>query len=168
MAFRPEYLLALDRISVITAALVYLALAGLLVRPMMRITRNMVAYRENPEDTSRIIPPSGRYDEIGVAENELATLQSQLSGLLREKARLANSASPSRRSITTCETFFQAHSLSPTGSRRFRSNRSAFLPQLIRALDRAIILCTNTMKYGRSEERLLIEPEWPCALFSPR
>ncbi len=77
-------------ISIITAALVYLALTGLLVRPMMRITRNMVAYRENPEDTSRIITPSGRYDEVGVAEKELAALQMQLSGLLREKARLAN------------------------------------------------------------------------------
>ena len=37
-------------ISMITATLVYLALATLLVRPMMRITHNMVFYRENPEN----------------------------------------------------------------------------------------------------------------------
>ncbi|MBJ7532549.1 hypothetical protein JDN40_00095, partial [Rhodomicrobium vannielii ATCC 17100] len=67
-------------------AAVYLALSKLLVAPMMRITRNMVAYRENPEDTTRIITPSGRDDEVGVAEKELANLQTQLSGLLREKA----------------------------------------------------------------------------------
>ena len=50
----------------------------------------MVLYRENPEDACRIIVPSGRGDEIGVAEKELAVLQTQLSGFLREKARLAN------------------------------------------------------------------------------
>lgn len=77
-------------ISMITAALVYLALIGLLVRPMMRITGAMFFYRENPEDTARIIVPSGRRDEIGVAEKELAALQTQLTDLLREKARLAN------------------------------------------------------------------------------
>ena len=44
-------------ISIITAALVYFALNGLLVQPMMRITRNMLRFSENPEDASRIIVP---------------------------------------------------------------------------------------------------------------
>jgi hypothetical protein len=47
-------------ISVITAALVYFALNGLLVQPMMRITRNMLRFSQNPEDASRIIVPSPR------------------------------------------------------------------------------------------------------------
>jgi len=49
-------------ISVITAALVYFALNGLFVQPMMRIARNMLRFSENPEDASRIIVPSERRD----------------------------------------------------------------------------------------------------------
>jgi signal transduction histidine kinase len=140
-------------ISLITAALVYLALNGLLVRPMVRITRNMVLYRENPEDTSRIMVPSARQDEVGVAEQELATLQTQLSGLLREKARLANlglavsKINHDLRNILASAQLVSDRLATVTDPTVQRS-----LPRLIRALDRAITLCTNTMKYGRSEE----------------
>ena len=140
-------------ISVITAALVYLALTGLLVRPMMRITRNMVAYRENPEDTSRIITPSGRHDEVGVAEKELATLQMQLSGLLREKARLANvGLAVSKINHDLRNILSSAQLVSDRLATVADPTVQRFVPRLIRALDRAIMLCTNTMKYGRSEE----------------
>jgi len=63
-------------ISLVTAALVYLSLHRLLVRPMRRITASMVEFREDPEDASRVIAASRRRDEIGVAERELAVLQS--------------------------------------------------------------------------------------------
>ena len=52
-----------------------------------------------------------------------------------------------------CGTSFPARSWYRTGSPRLPIPPfSASFPRLIRALDRAIILCTNTMKYGRSEE----------------
>ena len=47
-------------ISGITATLVYLALHYLLVRPMRRITANMMAFRDDPENPARIIAASGR------------------------------------------------------------------------------------------------------------
>ncbi|HYP36443.1 MAG TPA: sensor histidine kinase, partial [Stellaceae bacterium] len=62
-------------ISLVTAALVYLSLQWLLVRPMRRITANMMNFREDPEDASRMITAGGRTDEIGVAERELGVLQ---------------------------------------------------------------------------------------------
>ena len=49
-------------ISVITAALVYMALSGLLVRPMMRLAQNMMHFSEKPDDPMRIIVPSDRTD----------------------------------------------------------------------------------------------------------
>ncbi len=76
-------------ISLITAALVYFAISALLVRPMMRISRNMLHFGEHPEDPSRIITPSGRFDEIGTAERELETMQRQLTQALNQKNRLA-------------------------------------------------------------------------------
>ena len=76
-------------ISVITATLVYLALHYMFVRPMRRITANMMAFRADPENPDRIIAPSARADEIGIAERELATMQSELASMLQQKSRLA-------------------------------------------------------------------------------
>ncbi len=140
-------------ISVMTAACVYLALNGLLVRPMMRITRNMIAYRENPEDDSKIIVASGRRDEVGIAEKELATLQKQLSGLIREKARLANvGLAVSKINHDLRNILSSAQLVSDRLAAIPDPTVQRFAPRLIRALDRAITLCTNTIRYGRSEE----------------
>src|SRR6476660_571622 len=73
-------------ISVITAALVYFALNGLLVQPMMRIARNMLRFSQNPGDASRIIVPTPRRDEIGTAERELAHMQGELTQTLQQKS----------------------------------------------------------------------------------
>ena len=73
----------------IAAAFVYLVLHYLFVRPMRRITGNMVAFRADPENADRIIVPSGRADEIGTAEQELATMQAELASMLQQKNRLA-------------------------------------------------------------------------------
>ena len=63
----------------------YLAVA----RPMARLMRAMIDFRNNPEDPSRIARASSRRDEIGRAERELATMQGELYGFLQQKARLA-------------------------------------------------------------------------------
>ena len=55
-------------ISAITASLVYHSLQWLLVRPMRRMTANMVAFRADPENPARIMAASDRMDEIGTAE----------------------------------------------------------------------------------------------------
>ena len=49
----------------------------------------MVAFRADPENTDRVIAPSGRADEIGTAERELATMQTELASMLHQKNRLA-------------------------------------------------------------------------------
>jgi hypothetical protein len=86
-------------ISAITAALVYLALHYMFVRPMRHITANMIAFRADPEDNEPAIVPSTRVDEIGIAERELATMQSELASMLHQKSRLAGLALHRRRSI---------------------------------------------------------------------
>ena len=102
---------------------------------------------------SRIITPSGRYDEVGVAEKELATLQMQLSGLLREKVRLANvGLAVSKINHDLRNLLSSAQLVSDRLATVADPTVERFVPRLIRALDRAIVLCTNTIKYGRSEE----------------
>lgn len=77
-------------ISAISAALVYISLLWLLVRPLRRLTEGMVAFGADPENPARIIVPSSRVDEIGVAERELAIMQQDLSQTLHQKNRLAS------------------------------------------------------------------------------
>ena len=89
LTFSVNILLLSLVISGITAALVYLALHYLLVRPMRRITGSMIAFRADPENPARIIAESGRTDEVGRAEEELAAMQRELASMLHQQSRLA-------------------------------------------------------------------------------
>src|SRR5471030_1326211 len=87
--FSSNLLLVSLGIAILTAALVYLALHYLFVRPMRRLTAGLVAFHEDPENSARIIVPSQRGDEIGVAERELSDMQRDLVSMLHQKSRLA-------------------------------------------------------------------------------
>src|SRR5262249_26060636 len=89
LRFSVNILLLSLMISIITAALVYLSLHLLLVRPMRRITANMMAFRSDPENPARVIVASSRQDEVGIAERELAMMQRDLASMLQQKSRLA-------------------------------------------------------------------------------
>ncbi|MEL7544942.1 MAG: HAMP domain-containing sensor histidine kinase, partial [Pseudomonadota bacterium] len=140
-------------ISMIAASLVYLALNWLLVRPMQRMVRAMEHYSADPEDASRILTPSGRGDEIGIAERELARMQDDLSQLLKQKNRLA--------ALGLAVSKINHDLRNMLASAQLISDRFAavddpivkrFAPKLIGALDRAVDLCRSTLRYGRAEE----------------
>lgn len=140
-------------ISVITAALVYLSLNTLLVRPIMHIADNMLHFSNQPEDASRIIVPTGRRDEIGTAERELSHMQTELSLLLHQKSRLAalglavSKINHDLRNMLASAQLLSdrlAYSEDPTVQR--------FAPKLIASLDRAIAFCNDTLRFGRAEE----------------
>lgn len=76
-------------ISIMTAGLVFFALRWLLILPMRRITASISRFREAPDDRSRIISPSERADEVGIAERELAEMQDAVRQALRQKENLA-------------------------------------------------------------------------------
>jgi signal transduction histidine kinase len=140
-------------ISLFTAALVYLALSNLLVRPMMRITDNMLRFAKAPEDPARIIEPSDRGDEVGIAERELAAMQRQLSQLLRQKNRLAQlglAVSKINHDLRNMLANAQLISDRLTGLPDPTVQR--FAPKLIASLDRAINFCNDTLKFGRAQE----------------
>ena len=140
-------------ISITTAALVYLALNTMLVRPMMRITHNILSFSQRPEDASRIIVPSKRKDEIGVAERGLAHMQGELTHTLQQKNRLAAlGLAVSKISHDLRNMLANAQLISD----RLRSlpdpTVQRFAPKLIASLDRAISLCESTLRFGRAEE----------------
>ena len=140
-------------ISLFTAALVYFALSNLLVRPLMRITQNMLRFSKNPEDTSRIITPSTRTDEVGTAERELAAMQSQLSQLFHQKNRLAQlGLAVSKINHDLRNMLASAQLISDRLSALPDPTVQKFAPKLIASLDRAISFCNDTLKFGRAEE----------------
>lgn len=140
-------------ISLITAALVYFALSYLLVRPMMRITRNMVRFSENPEDPERIIAPSDRADEIGVAERQLASMQRDLSQLFLQKNRLAQlGLAVSKVNHDLRNMLANAQLISDRLTSVPDPTVQRFAPKLIASLDRAINFCNDSLRFGRAEE----------------
>ena len=140
-------------ISVITAALVYFALNGLLVQPMMRIARNMLRFSQNPEDASRIIVPSQRQDEIGTAERELAHMQEELTQTLQQKSRLAAlGLAVSKINHDLRNMLANAQLISDRLSSLPDPAVQRFAPKLIASLGRAITLADSTLKFGRAEE----------------
>lgn len=140
-------------ISVIAATLVYLSLNSLLIKPIGRLTRNMMAFGEDPEDSSRVISPSKRTDEIGIVESELADMQSQLGNLLRQKSRLAAlGLAVSKINHDLRNMLSSAQLISDRMGSIPDPTVQRFAPKLIASLDRAIRLCSDTLKYGRTEE----------------
>jgi signal transduction histidine kinase len=151
--FSVNILLLSLAISGITAMLVYLALHYLLVRPMGRITQNMVAFRADPENPARIIASSGRNDEIGVAQEELAAMQREIASMLHQKSRLAALGlavskinHDLRNLLASAQLFSDQLSTLPD------PKVQRFAPKLMRAIERAIAFCQSTLSYGAVQE----------------
>ena len=137
-------------ISLITAGLVFLSLRWLTVRPLMRFTEKMEAFRDHPDDPAAIIVPSRRADEVGLAERELHDMQIAVLAALKQKDRLA--------ALGTAVTKVNHDLRNMLGTASLVSERLAAsgdpdvqrtVPRLMEALDRAADLCTRTLDYTR-------------------
>jgi signal transduction histidine kinase len=140
-------------ISIITAALVYLSLDALLVKPMTKLTWNIVRFSERPEDPTRVISPSSRRDEIGTAERELSAMQQELSETLSQKNRLAAlGLAVSKISHDLRNMLSSAQLLSDRLSTVKDPTVERLVPKLLASLDRAIRLCARTLDFGQAHE----------------
>jgi hypothetical protein len=160
-----DVLLLSVAISAFSAALVYFALHYLFVRPLYRITANIMAFRADPENPARVLAASPRADEIGIVERELAVMQRDLAGVLAHKTRLAalglavSKINHDLRNLLASAQLFSDRlaTIPDPGVQRFA-------PKLMRALERAIAFCESTLSYGRLQEppperrQILLEP----------
>src|SRR4029077_6207085 len=137
-------------ISAVTATLVYLSLHYMFVRPLDRLTTNMVSFRQDPENPARIVEPSGRNDEIGVAERELGAMQHDLAGMLQQKSHLAalglavSKINHDLRNLLASAQLFSDRLASVPDP-----NVQRFAPKLMQSLERAIAFCQSTLSYGQ-------------------
>lgn len=140
-------------ISAVTAVLLFLAVRRLMVLPIRRVVRHMQAYAEAPEDARRVIEPMGNVEELRVAEEALQAMQTQLTGALRQRERLAQLGSAVakishdlRNILTTAQLFADRieGSADPAVARS--------MPKLVGSISRAVSLCESTLAFGKAEE----------------
>ena len=142
-------------ISFITAGLLFFSINRLLLRPVQRVTENMQAFSEDPENPNNIIVPGPVADEVTAAEGHLAAMQTRLQQTLKEQRHLADlglavsKINHDMRNILT--------------SAQLMSDRLAmiddpmvkrFAPKLLRSIDRAVGYSGEVLAYGKAREAL--------------
>ncbi|WP_299849507.1 HAMP domain-containing sensor histidine kinase [uncultured Roseovarius sp.] len=140
-------------ISIITAVLLFLAVRVFLVKPIKRVVGNMKDYAASPEDARLVMQPSAGVTELRQAEETLQTLQTQLTGALRQKEHLAQlggavaKVSHDLRNILTSAQLF---------TDRIETSEDPIVkrmaPKLVNSITRAVHLCESTLAYGKAEE----------------
>lgn len=140
-------------ISFFTALLVYFSLQWMMVRPMGRLTESIVDFRSSPEDRARGVKPTGRKDEIGVAERELDAMQRDLRNALAQKARLAALGEAVAKINHDLRNILSSAQLVSDGLAASEDPAvKKMAPRLLRAIDRAVALCRDVVRYARTGE----------------
>ena len=112
-----------------------------------------MGFHADPENPERIIAPSSRQDEVGVAERELAAMQGDLATMLHQKSRLAALGLAVSKINHDLRNLLSSAQLFSEGLSHLPDPRvQRFAPKLMRSLERAIELCQSTLSYGRVQE----------------
>ncbi|SFS20928.1 sensor histidine kinase [Yoonia litorea] len=153
LAYGWNILLLSAAISIITASLLFVAVQILLVRPIKGVVTHMQAYARSPEDARQIITPTASVRELRDAEESLQMMQTQLTGALKQKERLAQlggavaKVSHDLRNILTSAQLF---------TDRIESSDDPLVkrmaPKLVNSITRAVNLCETTLAFGRVDE----------------
>ncbi|QKV19406.1 sensor histidine kinase [Oricola thermophila] len=140
-------------ISLITASLVFMAINRIAIRPIRRMTESMLAFSRSPDNPDAIVRPSGRDDELGIAERELAAMQGRLHETLKEQKRLADlGLAVSKINHDMRNILASAQLMSDRLSGVTDPSVQRFAPKLMRTLGRAINYTENVLSYGRAGE----------------
>ena len=141
-------------ISAVVTCVLWAALWSLVIRPVRRLTSSIIAFGERPQESARVIAPSGRNDEIGRAEAALATMQGSLAHELRQRKRLAELGMAVARINHDLRNMLSAAQLISDRLSAIPDPLAQRLaPRLVATLDRAIVFCQSTLTYGGGREQ---------------
>ncbi|MEZ5758394.1 MAG: HAMP domain-containing sensor histidine kinase [Emcibacteraceae bacterium] len=139
-------------ISLLVAMLLYYNLLNLLVRPVTEITENMIAFRRAPEDLTKRLDAEDRADEIGIVMRELTKMQDEIRKALNQKNHLAKlGGAISNINHDLRNMLSSAQLVSDHLSTIDNPVVQQLAPRFVKAIDRAIRLCENTLQYGGRE-----------------
>ena len=152
--FTRNFVAIVMTISAVVVLVIWASIWLMVLRPVRRLTSNIVAFGERPQDAARIISPSGSRDEIGVAEQALATMQTALSQQLGEKRRLAELGLAVAKINHDLRNMLTAAQLISDRLATIPDPLAIRLgPRLMATLDRAITFCQETLVYGAASEK---------------
>lgn len=142
-------------VATVVTCVLWAALWQLVLRPVRRLTSNIIAFGENPQDMSRVITPTGRHDEIGRAEIALAAMQNSLAHELTQRKRLAELGMAVARINHDLRNILSAAQLISDRLAAIPDPLAQRLaPRLVATLDRAIRFCQATLTYGGAREQV--------------
>lgn len=148
-------------VALAVAAVASAALQVTVLGPMRRLTTNIIAFGDDPEDPARIIRPSSSAHEIGEAERALAIMQGELQRELSQNKRLAAlGLAVAKVNHDLRNMLAPAQLLSDRLAGVSDPSARRIAPKLVATIDRAIQFCQSTLAYGRAAER----PARPIAL----
>ena len=137
-------------VALSTAALLYLALRWMVVRPLQSLSADMTAFRRAPEDAGTERPPTQRNDEIGVVDREFQNLQRELRASLRQKSRLAEvGAATNKINHDLRNMLSTARLLSDRLARSDDERTRSLAPTILNTIDRAARLASDAIEYVR-------------------
>ncbi|MEO8757639.1 MAG: HAMP domain-containing sensor histidine kinase [Devosia sp.] len=142
-------------VAVLTAGVLYLLVSRLLIVPIRRLTENLVAYRMAPENASLIIAPTRRRDEIGIVENELAAMETDIFSMLRQRRHLADlGLAVAKINHDLRNTLTSAQLLSDQVVALDDPKIQRLAPRLVQSIDRAVDFAQSVLDYGRQSGTL--------------
>ncbi|MEO7223210.1 MAG: HAMP domain-containing sensor histidine kinase [Devosia sp.] len=137
-------------VALLTAGVLYLLVSRLLIFPIRRLTENMVAYRMNPENATLIIAPTKRKDEIGIVENELAAMETDIFSMLRQRRHLADlGLAVAKINHDLRNTLTSAQMLSDQVVALDDPKIQRLAPRLLHSIDKAVAFAQSVLDYGR-------------------
>ena len=137
-------------VAVLTAGVLYLLVSRLLIAPIRRLTANMVAYRMAPENAALIIAPTARRDEIGIVENELAAMETDIFSMLRQRRHLADlGLAVAKINHDLRNTLTSAQLLSDQVVALDDPKIQRLAPRLLHSIDKAVAFAESVLDYGR-------------------
>jgi signal transduction histidine kinase len=140
-------------IAAVVTCVLWAALWRMVLQPVRRLTSNIIAFGESPQDASRVIAPTGRGNEIGRAETALAVMQRSLAHELAQGKRLAELGMAVARINHDLRNILSAAQLISDRLATIPDPLAQRLaPRLVATLDRAIQFCQSTLTYGASRE----------------
>jgi signal transduction histidine kinase len=137
-------------LAVLIAGVLYILVSRLLISPIQKLTENMLAYRMNPENATLIIAPTSRKDEIGVMENELAAMETDIFSMLRQRRHLADlGLAVAKINHDLRNTLTSAQMLSDQVVALDDPKIQRLAPRLLHSIDKAVAFAQSVLDYGR-------------------
>ena len=137
-------------LALITSAALYVLVSRILIAPIRRLTGNMMRFRGAPENAALIVPPTGRRDELGVMQRELAAMEADLFSMLRQRRHLADlGLAVAKINHDLRNTLTSAQLLSDQVADVEDPKVQRLAPRLVQSIDRAIGFAQSVLDYGR-------------------